>query len=351
MTPAAKAVHHRGNLILALAGAVSLVPSPVGAQTFSYPDATRHQVVPFMEGTYVFVHVPLSHIRFEGDIQPNLILSQNFSDKLIIEESLNGRPRFAFSISASPRVRLRMIEARSAPVRTPSYMPKGTFTGLFFRGESSRRVGIWAAQATVGHHSNGQDGCLFDTDVLRGDDCIGPADLARINRHDGSFATNYGRLGVRYRREWLRRTSPDEQVGVREVTVGGDFQQHFHTDPRVQPFYGTTRAQAQIGAATRLTHVCKSRFASQATLYYVGDRPSTVGPFAIQVETSCTFSDEGGWGIFARYYGGQDYYNLGFVDSIRRFQFGVSYDQDGFLRFISSGAKQAIEQQKRARSR
>ena len=76
-------------------------------------------------------------------------------------------------------------------------MPKGTFTGFLFRGErlggslnpNASRVGIWAGQLTVGHHSNGQDGCLFTPDTLIGDDCVGPLALSKINRIDGSFST------------------------------------------------------------------------------------------------------------------------------------------------------------------
>ena len=173
-----------------------VLAAPAHAQSPEAPDADRRQIVPFLGSTYIFRNAPVSDIRFEADIQPNLVVRQNFADKLVIDESLNGTWRKAFSISGSPRVRLRMIEADSAPVRTPSYMPKGTFTGIFFRGESARRVGVWAAMLTVGHHSNGQDGCLFTTDQKVTDSrgkstCIGQPNLAAINKIDGSFSTNF----------------------------------------------------------------------------------------------------------------------------------------------------------------
>jgi len=318
------------------------------------PDSDRRQIVPFLGNTYIFRNVPVSDIRFEADIQPNLVVQQNFADKLVIEESLTGRPRYAFSISGSPRVRLRMIEAHSAPVRTPSYMPKGTFTGLFFRGESGERVGLWAAMVTVGHHSNGQDGCLFTTDVQVTDangerSCVGPPDLTKINRIDGSFSTNFVKVGARYRREWLERISPDEQIGRRALTIGVDVQQHFHTDPRIKPFYGTTRAEASVFVATRIPRLCRSRLSTGVTVIYVGGPPDTVGPVAIQADGACTFTNEGGWGLFGRFYGGQDYYNLAFAESIQRVQFGVHYEQDGFLRFVSSALKRQIDQQRENR--
>jgi hypothetical protein len=329
------------------------IAAPVYAQNPQAPDSDRRQIVPFLGNTYVFRNVPVSDIRFEADIQPNLIVRQNFSDKLIIDESLNGRPRYAFSISGSPRVRLRMIEADSAPVRTPSYMPKGTFTGLFFRGESARRVGLWAAMLTVGHHSNGQDGCLFTTDTKvtdpQGSTCVGEPNLAAINKIDGSFATNFVKLGTRYRREWLEQISPDEQVGRRAVTIGVDFQRHFHTDPRIKPFYGTTRGEVSFAYATRIPKVCRSRLSGGATVLYVGGPPENVGPLAVQIDGACTFTNDGGWGLFARFYAGQDYYNLGFAESIQRFQFGVHYEQDGFLRFVTRRLKNEMDQRREAR--
>ena len=253
-----------------------------------------------------------------------------------------------------------MIDARSAPVRTPSYMPKGTFTQLFFRGEPierGSRVGLWAAQVTVGHHSNGQDGCLFTTDTLVGDQCVGTPDLQRINHIDGSFSTNFVRFGGRYRREWLHDVSTDaqkqagieEQIGAREFTLGFDIDRHFHTDPRVEPFYGTTRASVLAGGATRFRRVCKSRVDASVALFYVGEQPDTVGSLAFQAEMSCTFTDQGGWGMFARYYTGQDYYNLGFAESINRLMFGAHFQQDGFLRFVSRRAKEEADLMKRRR--
>lgn len=325
----------------------------------------RRQVVPFLQGTYVFLTIPRDRIKFEADIQPNFVISQNFTDQLVIDEVLEGRNKGKFkrarSFVGTPRVRLREFDARSAPVRTPSYMPKGSYTEIFFRGErrqnDTARVGLWALQTTVGHHSNGQDGCLFTSDDLKGDDCVGTPDLTRINKKDGSFSTNFVKVGGRYRREWLKDVSTDEQkrqgleeqMGTHEVTLSLDIQRHFHTDPRLKPFYGTTRAEVSLGAATRFKKVCKSRVGASATLFYVGEQPPDVNSFAFQGEASCIFNDQGGWGAFVRFYGGQDYYNLGFAESITRVMVGAQFEQDGFLRFLSSKAKAAADAQRRQR--
>jgi hypothetical protein len=59
-----------------------------------------------------------------------------------------------------------------------------------------------------------------------------------------------------------------------------------------------------------------------------------IGPTGNQADATCTFNDGGGWGLSARFYRGQDYYNLGFAQSIPRLQFGFHHENDGFLRFL-----------------
>jgi hypothetical protein len=46
---------------------------------------------------------------------------------------------------------------------------------------------------------------------------------------------------------------------------------------------------------------------------------------------------------------GQDYYNLGFAESIHQFVVGAHFEQDGFLRFVSRAAKLAADQQRKNR--
>ena len=105
----------------AMAGAQPPAPADQ-APTPIPPEVERRQVVPFLPGTYVFFNLPRDHIKFEADIQPNFVIRQTFSDKLVIEDLLTGEFKRGYSIVGTPRVRLRMIDARSAPVRTPSYM-------------------------------------------------------------------------------------------------------------------------------------------------------------------------------------------------------------------------------------
>ena len=41
-------------------------------------ESDRRQVVPFLQGTYVFLTIPRDSIKFEADIQPNFVISQFF---------------------------------------------------------------------------------------------------------------------------------------------------------------------------------------------------------------------------------------------------------------------------------
>jgi hypothetical protein len=66
---------------------------------------------------------------------------------------------------------------------------------------------------------------------------------------------------------------------------------------------------------------------------YIVDPPQDVPHLISQVETTCSPRGWGGAGLFLRFYDGQDYYNLGFAESITRLQFGVTLQQERFLSF------------------
>jgi hypothetical protein len=51
------------------------------------------------------------------------------------------------------------------------------------------------------------------------------------------------------------------------------------------------------------------------------------------VQASCFPWNNGGWGFFARWYAGQDYYNVGFLDDINRVHIGLTFNQAEFFKF------------------
>jgi len=98
-----------------------------------------------------------------ADINPNVVF---FSSK---------RSRFFFLFS--PRVYLRLLSAYHSPVRSPSYMPGGTFfTRLNNDAANPKFISL-----SYSHHSNGQEGSTLDAN-------------GNFNRIDGKFTTNFYRL-------------------------------------------------------------------------------------------------------------------------------------------------------------
>jgi hypothetical protein len=344
--------------LLLLLGAGRLdaqAPTPRGLETNSGP------IIPFLEGTDVFFAVRKDTV-FEADIFPHLVAVQNFSDVLDVQKQrLRGPAGFkqwAFSISGTPAVRIRMFESASRPVRTPSYMPRGNFQVLFARNiagavstvgalqelrstaqaQSVKRadqrpmVALWEAHAIVGHHSNGQDGCFYNEETRAGEGCSPstPNITERsVNKTDGSFSTNYARVGINYRRNWLDAGGwAHKEWGVRF-----DYEQHFKMDENVRELYGRQRVEGAISAAWRDLPLCPKRLDSSGALKYIHDHPGTVWPVAVTAQLSCFPFWKGGWGFFVRYYGGQDYYNLGLLENIQRLHLGATFNQTGFFRF------------------
>lgn len=330
-----------------------VVPAIAAAQA---PDATttetnRGPIVPFLEGTDVFVTSD-DGVVFEAGIFPHLVVAQNYTDMLRIDPQARAerkRKRFAYAISGTPAVRLRMFEEVSRPVRTPSYMPRGNVQILFSpnieqalgalltRDAGTTVVSFWEGHAIVGHHSNGQDGCLY-TDQIRVDELcitdplIPPVQPREINRRDGSFSTNYIRVGANYRRSLVDSTM--RTFG--HWSLRAEIEQHPRAwmDEEITELYGRTRLGVGASAARSKMGWCRKRLDGSAFLQYIHGAPDEVWPVTISVEAACFPTENGGWGLFARFYGGQDYYNLGFLDNITRMHVGVTYNQDGFFRFL-----------------
>jgi hypothetical protein len=328
------------------------------------------QVMPFLEGTDVFVS-SVGGTLFEANIFPHLVLWQNFTDAITVqdvrpvaeqpqlraERVKENLQRVRWSISGTPAVRIRMFRQVSDPVRTPSYMPRvnlqmfwANVAGALERANQKRArpadphptMNLWEIHAIGGHHSNGQDGCFYRTQQrpAGAEQCEPPlAPDARtaqtlINKHDGSFSTNYVRVGLNYRLNWL---DAHTLVAFRELSARVEVEQHPRTwmDQQEVDLYGRTRLNTSAAFAIRgWRYVCPSRIEARAWLNYISGAPSTLSsPWVKSAELSCFPTPAGGWGIFARYYTGQDYYNLGFLDDIHRWEIGATYNQDGFFKF------------------
>lgn len=355
-----KAVAAR-TLVLTLALAVpwsAAAQDPVPAPRNERPTVTNPgQLIPFLEGTDVFFALREDTI-FEADIMPHLIAYQNFSDLVDINEQSRraggrGVKRFAFSASGTPAVRLRMFESVSNPVRTPSYMPRGNVQFIWARNvdavvtralsgrtPEANEVTLWEAHAIVGHHSNGQDGCFFQDQQRIDDECVSVLPIEgerQVNKKDGSFSTNFVRVGMNYRRNIL----DDDLLAKREWGFRGDIEYHPRAwmDDQMVDLYGRTRVELAATIASREWNWCPKRVEATGSVKAIAGHPDSVWPVVVSTQFTCFPAPMGGWGVFIRYYGGQDYYNLGLLDNIQRVHVGATFNQSGFFRFRRADAQ------------
>ena len=336
----------------ALVVLAALLPGPVLAQDSPFILNLGGRPVMRPDSTYFFNHVPRSDLVFEGQIAPRIIIIDTIADAA--GRVLGGGPQWGWQISTTPMVKLRMFDEASSPVRTPSYMPKGTIQVARMRNlsragaddESLRYRGpveMWLFDIIpFGHHSNGQNGCLFLEQSRNSDgECVNTAGTpaVTVNRNDGSFSTNYVEAGAFYGRMHLASLEDaPEYATAWEWRAGGGIQLNPSgflgggIDDELKDLYGQTRLFVEGMTARRDLGWC-GRAESQLQVHYIHDTPAGLPALKTILEATCLPRAWGGTGLFVRFYRGQDYYNLGFDQSITRLQFGFTLQRATFLSF------------------
>jgi hypothetical protein len=319
------------------------------------------------DGSYLFQHTD-SDLVFEAQIAPDVKIVDNFRGAL--DNALDSKKRhFAYTVFGTFLTRLRMFDEASNPVRTPSYMPKATIQLAWMKNVSDRDpeaepvefikgpIDMWLVNVIpFGHHSNGQNGCLFVQQTRIDGECqpqpppsANPED---VNRENGSFSTNYIRMGLEYRRMYLVGDYPDElrAVSQREWGIGGSLELNpsgyigGSISDTLRPLYGPTRYRitADVVAGNWrfpvLRKVNCGRAWTDASLTFITGAAPTVDTVATSIEAACLPEGWGGAGVFVRYYRGQDYYNAAFLENINRLQFGLTFLQGKFLAFTRKGS-------------
>jgi hypothetical protein len=335
--------------------AVVLHAAPVSPQDTPFTAQSGSRPIIGPDGTYVFNHIPTSNLIVEAQIAPRIIIVGSFGDVTRRLLAAIRRPVWGWQLSTTPMVRLRLFNEESSPVRTPSYMPKATVQIASLRNvsradesdeeEFSRGpVEMWLIDVIpFGHHSNGQNGCLFTSQSRQaGDECVESArpQSSAINTTDGSFSTNYIQAMVQYGRLYLdSELAPETEYATRrEWRAGAGFQVNPEgyvagsIDHSLSELYGPTRILFEGMVAARDRWRC-GRLEADVHLQYIVDAPAGVPAFTTRAETACLPRAWGGTGLFVRFYRGQDYYNLGFAERISRLQFGFTLQRGMFLSF------------------
>ena len=314
------------------------------------PGVTQQQEdrkgVHLMEDSYALID-PLGGVSLEGHLARHGYLTstwQNAANNVMV-----GRRRWhkAYSISGTFGVRLRMFTEQSNPVRTPSYLPRIDAWRLLMRRTSTSAeenhyvrepVSMIAVNAAVGHHSNGQDKCTFRFDREPDGACPRfPREwtIDDVNRESGNFSTNYGRIGVHYRRYYL----DGNQIASAWWNLG--LEGEFHpvgfgpggiTD-EMQGLYGFFRLRVK-GEFMKERLLVPWRVRIAAAYEHSPQSAAQLRSGAWNLEVSMFPWSNGDWGLFGRAFSGQDYYNLAFLDDgLRSFAIGIVWQGAWRVRF------------------
>jgi hypothetical protein len=163
---------------------------------------------------------------FEADLAPHIgIIGFGWGNRFI-----QCGWRLKVSWVFTPEVRIRMLNAYSAPVIPPSFMPRPLQFQLFGRRlvldspeqqSGNGHLWEWTVTATVwAHHSNGQTGCLYRNQTLDlTQETCSPVGSGPLNQRDGSFSTNYLELAAGLRYAW-RATLADGPLDDLAVDAG-----------------------------------------------------------------------------------------------------------------------------------
>lgn len=321
--------------------AVSAITLASCAAGIAAQDVDNRNSPVFLERSYIFHRFPSDDLLFEGHLAPHLFFRQGlYQNAGKIYEAPNYAAR-SWSLSFTPLVRLRMFSTRSNPVRTPSFMPKFTVQ-LFWASliDPSQRldspIRIVALNAIPwGHHSNGQEGCLYTDQTMDAsgnciDGVVSPGTPRTTNKLNGSFSTNYFRVWGSY-----RHLRVDEDLRADEMCT---FSLGYEGNP--QPFgpgtiadeqkalYPTQRVYSAIDASWRTFQQrwARGRTTGTVQVEYLRKVAPHLSPWTFTGELSHSLDRLGGWGVFLRYYRGMDYYNLGFLDDTRYVHVGLVFD-------------------------
>jgi hypothetical protein len=250
------------------------------------------------------------------------------------EQALDGN-RWAGAVTLTFEGDLRMFNSESKPVRMPSYRPN--LNGqLFYLWHRPQPV-LFGFRFALEHYSNGQEQCAFDrnqpdeSDVCRQatDAVTNPA--RQLNRISGNFATNGWIMELNGR---IHQTN-SKGVAIGHLAAGfgvfGMVQRgSLALEPYMRRLYGWGRLSANLEAKKRFGWATMTVRANGA--FY----PSTAGITpnkSISVEAVIGPYWLTGLGFFARYYGGRDFYNAFFVDSIQQFAAGLAWDGERPFKF------------------
>ncbi|NTX55474.1 hypothetical protein [Myxococcus sp. CA039A] len=275
-------------------------------------------------------------LLFEAQIAPNLFFPQLHNGHF---RSKGGE--WFLTAVLTPYIRLRMLNTDSNPVIPPSYVPKITLQVAHLRvlpgsrGKDGPGRGLaLAANLTVGHYSNGQEGCFFANQEGTDPECTPAQGELPLNELTGSFSTNFLRGELHARTAFA--VEPD--LDSAWLVGGGSF---LELNTTIGPG-GITEEQRRVygdgnwGVSLLGERIWKQhRFRLECALSApFGETPHRRATVSAEVAALPYWG--AGFGLFARYVYGQDSYNILFLERANFWQFGLVFE-------LSPGARLKAE--------
>jgi hypothetical protein len=250
------------------------------------------------------------------------------------DQALNGH-NWAGAVTLTFEGDLRMLNNESKPVRMPSYRPN--LNGQVFYIWHRAQPILAGFRFAIMHYSNGQEQCAFDRNVPdESDACKQATDAVtdpgrQLNRINGNFATNGWIMELNAR---IHQTN-SKGVAIGHIAAGfgvfGMVQRgSLALEPYMRRLYGWGRLSANLEAKKRFGWATMTVRASGA---FYPSTPDISPNKSISVEAVIGPYWLTGLGFFARYYGGRDFYNAFFVDSIQQFAAGLAWDGERPFKF------------------
>ncbi|HKO52983.1 MAG TPA: hypothetical protein VJV79_34980 [Polyangiaceae bacterium] len=246
-----------------------------------------------LERSYVAFPVGITGLEpliFEADLVPNFsVLPRSWHVALFL----------------TPKIIVRMFAAKSAPVSTPSYMPR--LTTFFWFDESAKGPTAYYSAAFL-HHSNGQAGAFYNEDGTH-------------NHETGSFGTNYFEFAA-YPNLW-NSTS----FGWSSIVV--EWHPRWLENAELRSTYGNLRLRLATTIYSKLGDYSSDLSLGLTAVLGEMQKPTNAStvfarfPIAVKYAVRPPAIDVG---LYASYYQGQDYYNIWYDRFISVLEIGISGD-------------------------
>ncbi|MGC3943862.1 MAG: hypothetical protein QM762_04870 [Chryseolinea sp.] len=257
-----------------------------------------------------------------GNLEPLI-----FEGKLSPSYFFTGKQRsWAFMIN--PQVMIRMLDKKSQPIRNPSYKVYLTYYKEIKFWEKSFLKRIFYDNAimfaSLAHHSNGQDGSFYVSDSTN-----------EVNTENGNFSTNFLELGIS---AYQIKEFDKNLFSIREVKAWMEVHPPKWSDDDSYKLYGNFRLYGKVGIVgpfRKRENDGVNNWLQRSSLelksgWIFGDMDGAAQlDFYKRFVLDLTYKYYPRWfdevAFFLRFYQGQDYYNIYFVnDPLTQLSVGIT---------------------------